>query len=221
MSPLKILITAGPTREPIDPVRYISNRSSGKMGYAIAEAAAEAGHEVELISGPVHLAPPASPLVTITRVETAQEMFEAVEERIGTVQAAILTAAVADYRPVEVSEQKIKKTQQEAPVIRLEKTADILGSCRQVFGFKGVLIGFAAETQKVVEYARDKLDRKECDLIVANDVSRTDIGFDSNANEILLVSAEGERPLPKASKSELARQLIDVMEGLAEAKGKK
>ena len=217
---MKILITAGPTREPIDPVRFISNRSSGKMGYAIAEAAGRSGHEVELISGPVAIPAPHSVHVHTTSVETTREMFEAVEERIGRVDVAIMTAAVADYRPVRVSQQKIKKTQNESPSILLEKTEDILGSARDKMGFSGILIGFAAETEELERYALDKLERKRCDLIVANDVSRSDIGFDSDANEIVLFFSDGKiKRLPRAAKSDLAEQLVEVIESLNASKG--
>lgn len=188
------------------------------MGYAIAEAASEAGYEVDLVTGPVAIPPPSSPLVETVSVETARQMYEAVEKRIALADVAILSAAVSDYRPVEFHDQKIKKTQDEAPVIALERTEDILGSCRNVFGFTGVLVGFAAETEKLAEYATGKLERKKCDLIVANDVSRSDIGFDSASNEIVLFFSSGEvQPLTKAPKSELARQLIHVIEGLVKA----
>tara|TARA_R110002096_G_scaffold238581_2_gene430116 strand:- start:3773 stop:4420 length:648 start_codon:yes stop_codon:yes gene_type:complete len=212
---MKILITAGPTREPIDPVRFISNRSSGKMGFAIAEAAGHAGHEVELISGPVAIQAPHSVHVHTTAVETTREMYDAVAQRIGKMDVAIMTAAVADYRPVTVSENKIKKTQNEAPTIQLEKTEDILGSARDQLGFTGVLVGFAAETEQLERYAKDKLSRKRCDIIVANDVSRSDIGFDSDANEIVLFFADGRvERLPKAAKSDLAGKLVAVIEEL-------
>ncbi len=212
---MKILITAGPTREPIDPVRFISNRSSGKMGFAIAEAAGNAGHDVELIVGPVAIQAPHSVHVHTTAVETTREMYDAVAERINLMDVAIMTAAVADYRPVQVAAQKIKKTQNQAPEIRLEKTEDILGSARDQLGYTGILVGFAAETEHLDRYAVDKLKRKRCDLIVANDVSRQDIGFDSDANEISLFFADGRvERLPKAAKSELARRLIEEIERL-------
>lgn len=215
---MKILITAGPTREPIDPVRFISNRSSGRMGYAIAAAAGQAGHEVWLISGPVAIQTPNSPNVRTITVETTRQMYDAVAKRIQDVDVAIMSAAVADYRPVHVAEQKIKKTRNEAPTILLEKTEDILGSAREPLGFNGILVGFAAETEKLEEYARDKLKRKRCDLIVANDVSRKDIGFDSDANEIVLFYADGRSlALPKASKSQLAIQLVEAVAALAES----
>ncbi|MFT5465646.1 MAG: phosphopantothenoylcysteine synthetase/decarboxylase [Verrucomicrobiales bacterium] len=209
---MKFLITAGPTREPIDPVRFLSNRSSGKFGYAIASAAAEAGHEVVLISGPVAIPAPIQPHVRVITVETTRQMYEAVEARIREMDVAIMTAAVADYRPTHFEPNKIKKTQNANPVIHLEKTEDILGSARETMGFGGVLVGFAAETERLAEYATDKLERKRCDLIVANDVSRKDIGFDSDLNEISLFFAGGKSQLlPRRSKAELAVELVEII----------
>ena len=209
------MITAGPTREPIDPVRFITNRSSGKMGFAIAEAAARVGHVVDLVSGPVAIAAPVHPNVRLIQVETTRQMFDAVAERIGSADVAVMSAAVADYRPVEVQTQKIKKANRGELVLRLEATEDILGSARSPFGFEGLLVGFAAETERLEEHARDKLVRKRCDLIVANDVSRSDIGFDSDANEVLLIHGDGRtHPLPKGGKSALARDLVRIIEGL-------
>ena len=148
---MHFLITAGPTREPLDPVRYLTNRSSGRMGYALAEAARDAGHEVTLISGPVFL--PAPTGIKLVKVETAREMFEAVQTHIASADVAIFAAAVAIYRPVMKAEQKIKKSA-ETLTLELERTEDILGSARSVFGFKGCLVGFAAETEKLVEHAQ-------------------------------------------------------------------
>jgi phosphopantothenoylcysteine synthetase/decarboxylase len=206
---MKVLITAGPTREAIDPVRYVSNRSSGKMGFALAAAAREAGHEVVLISGPVGLATP----VGVERVEvvSAREMHEAVKREIVGCQVAIFAAAVADYRPVAVAEQKIKKSGARL-TLELERTEDILGSAREPFGFAGLLVGFAAETERLVEHAMDKLRRKRCDLIIANDVSQPGIGFDSGENAVTLCLASGEvRELPQQSKEGLARELMGVI----------
>jgi phosphopantothenoylcysteine synthetase/decarboxylase len=209
---MHFLITAGPTREPIDPVRYISNRSSGRMGYALAQAALELGHTVTLVSGPVNLVTPSG--ATLQNVETAQQMYDAVHAHLPHAQAAIFSAAVADYRPVHVAGQKIKKNAADMS-IQLERTPDILGSARTVFGYKGILCGFAAETQDLQRYALEKLQRKGCDLLVANDVSQPGIGFDSSENEVTLFYATGRvQPLLRASKLELARQIIQVMEGL-------
>jgi len=203
---MRILITAGPTREALDPVRYLSNRSSGRMGYAIAEAAVEAGHEVVLVSGPVSLAKPAG--VEVIAVESARQMFEAVQKSLAGCDVAIFAAAVADYRPVNVSEQKIKK-KGERLVLELERTEDILGSARSVFGFRGVLAGFAAESEKLVEHAREKLERKGCDVIIANDITQPGIGFDSQENAVTLcLPGDQTIHLPQQSKSSLAREII-------------
>ncbi len=211
---MRILITAGPTREAIDPVRYISNRSSGKMGYAIAEAAVEAGHEVILISGPTNLGAPVG--LEMIPVESARDMYEAVRNRLDdSVGAGIFCAAVADYRPRSVPDRKIKK-KEAAMSIELEPTDDILGSVRSAFGFGGVLVGFAAETNDMEANALEKLERKGCDLLVANDVSRKDIGFDRDANEVQLFFKDGRREsLPMQSKAELGVTLVKVVEAMA------
>jgi len=212
---MRFLITAGPTREPIDPVRYLSNRSSGKMGYALAAAALAKGHEVLLISGPVAI--PAPDGATLVRVETAQEMYHAVADAIVNADAAIFCAAVADYRIAEVAEEKIKKTG-ETLNLTLVKNPDILGSARSVFGFEGLLVGFAAETEKLAEHALDKLRRKDCDLLVANDVSRTDIAFDRDENEVELFYRDGRHEtLAQASKAAIAADLVGRVESLREA----
>jgi len=203
---LTILITAGPTREAIDPVRFLSNKSSGKMGYALAEAATEAGHRVILISGPTQLDLPDR--VDFIPVESAADMYDAVEHWIGKADIAIFAAAVADYRPVSVPDQKIKKTS-DTMTLKLVKNKDILGSVRSSFRFKGALVGFAAETENLEDNARDKLERKKCDLIVANDVSRTDIGFDTYENEVLLVFPDRTEQPPKDSKHHLAHVILD------------
>lgn len=207
---MKILITAGPTREAIDPVRYLSNRSSGKMGFALAEAAAQRDHEVILISGPVHL--PTPPRVARVDVITAQEMYEAVVRHLAGVEVAILSAAVADYRPKEVLGQKFKKSAGEW-TLTLEPAPDILGSMRRPLGFGGYLVGFAAETENLLPNAMDKLQRKSCDLMVANDVSRHDIGFDQPENAVTLLFRDGDQEsLPKTSKQSLANTILDRIE---------
>jgi phosphopantothenoylcysteine decarboxylase/phosphopantothenate--cysteine ligase len=206
---VKILITAGPTREAIDPVRYLSNRSSGKMGYAIASEAVRAGHEVTLITGPVSLLPPDN--LKVVEIESAQQLFEAVEENIAAVDVAIMTAAVADYRPIHVADEKIKKTDC-SMTLELECTPDTLGSARSVFEFSGLLVGFAAETTNVAINARAKLDRKGCDMIVANDVSQPGIGFDSDHNAVtIFFSDEGSTVIPKASKQAIANELVRII----------
>jgi phosphopantothenate-cysteine ligase/phosphopantothenoylcysteine decarboxylase/phosphopantothenate--cysteine ligase len=203
---MRFLITAGPTREPIDPVRFLSNRSSGRMGYALAEAACEAGHEVVLISGPVTI--PAPEGVQLVRVETARDMFDAVQCHLGGSDAAIFSAAVADYRPVHFAAQKIKKSADKL-TLELERTEDILGSARSTLGFRGFLVGFAAETENLIAHAMEKLERKGCDMIVANDVSQAGIGFDSAENEVTLCLPGGRTiALPRQSKTALARVLI-------------
>ena len=205
---VKFLITAGPTQEAIDPVRYLTNRSSGKMGYALAAAAARKGHEVILISGPTCLDIP--PGVDFLPVQSAADMFTAVQSQIPRADIGVFAAAVADYRPAEVAEQKIKKTG-ETLTLDLVRNPDILGSARSAFGFEGILVGFAAETENLEENARGKLTRKGCDLIVANDVSRKDIGFDSSQNEVLLVYPGHSDPLPKDEKEHLAYHILDAI----------
>ena len=212
---MNFLITAGPTREAIDPVRYLSNRSSGRMGYALAAAAARKGHHILLISGPSCLDVPVG--VDFLPVESAREMFEAVENHINTADAAIFAAAVADYRPTSVPDQKIKKTG-EFLTLELVRNPDLLGSARSDFGFQGTLVGFAAETEHLETNARDKLSRKACDLIVANDVSRRDIGFDSSQNEVLLVFPDRSEPLPMDEKEHLAYHLLDAIVSLHDSR---
>ena len=216
---MRFLITAGPTREPIDPVRFLSNRSSGKMGWALAEAALEAGHTVVLVSGPVALEAPRG--VEWHRVETAQQMLDAVKSACGAANApdiSIHAAAVADYRPKQVQSRKIKKND-ESLTIELERTPDVLGSMRTEFGFRGLLVGFAAETEDVVPNAQEKLRRKDCDLVIANDVSRADTGFDSEENEVILCFPSGETELlPKQSKRALAHEIVRRVVALAAEK---
>ncbi|HEX2749753.1 MAG TPA: phosphopantothenoylcysteine decarboxylase [Verrucomicrobiales bacterium] len=203
---MHFLITAGPTREAIDPVRFLSNRSSGRMGFALAGAAAAAGHAVTLIAGPVHLDTPAG--VSRVDVTSAQEMYEAVRDHLPAAQTAIFSAAVADYRPAHPETQKIKKSS-ESMTLTLERTPDILGSVRSVFGWRGFLIGFAAETENLLHHARGKLERKGCDLLVANDVSRPGSGFDSTENEVTLLFRDGTvRELPRMSKEALASLIV-------------
>jgi phosphopantothenoylcysteine synthetase/decarboxylase len=203
----RLLVTAGPTREPVDPVRYLSNRSSGRMGYALAAAARDAGWEVTLVSGPVHLTPPSG--IRLVSVETARQMYDAVHHAISAHSVAIFAAAVSDFRPIVPSVEKIKKGQSDRFTIECERTEDILGSARSVFGFRGYLVGFAAETQNLVEHAQEKLRSKQCDLIVGNDVSRPGVGFDSLENEIILCLPGGETfPLPRDSKTALAGIII-------------
>jgi phosphopantothenoylcysteine decarboxylase/phosphopantothenate--cysteine ligase len=201
-----ILITAGPTCEDLDPVRYISNRSSGKMGYAVAEAAAQRGARVILVSGPVNLEAPAG--VERIDVRSAEEMHRDVMNRIASASIAILAAAVADYRPVERHTEKMKKGS--VPLsISLEPTADILAEVARNKGGK-LVVGFAAETDHVAENARKKLTSKNADLIVANDVTAEGAGFDHDTNVVTLFSRDGrDLALPKLTKSEVAERILD------------
>ncbi len=201
-----VLITAGPTCEDLDPVRYITNRSSGKMGYAVAEAAVLRGAKVILVSGPVSLDVPAG--VERIGVRTAKEMHHAVAERIADSSIAILAAAVADYRPTQQHAEKIKKGN--APLtISLEPTTDILAEVAKNKGQK-IVVGFAAETDHVAENARKKLTAKNADLIVGNDVTAEGAGFDQDTNVVTLFSRDGrDLALPKMNKSEVAQQILD------------
>lgn len=205
---MRILITAGPTREPLDPVRFLTNRSSGKMGYALAHAFIHAGHSVLLISGPTALDVPDR--VDFIPVETAADMHQAVKHMLGRVEIAVFTAAVADYTPAVVADQKLKKTAA-GMTLELVRTPDILGAARNEFGFTGTLVGFAAETENLEANARDKLLRKHCDLIVANDVAKPGFGFDSDHNEVLLVYPVDTVALPAASKHDLSHQLVNII----------
>ena len=215
---MRILVTAGPTREAIDPVRYLTNRSSGKMGYAMAAAFAEGGHGVLLISGPTSLDVPDG--VDFLPIESAQEMYEAVKRHIGRMDAAVFAAAVADYRPATVTEQKIKKTG-ETLTLDLVRTRDVLGSVRGDFGFTGTLVGFAAETQNLEANAKEKLKCKGCDLVIANDVSKPGIGFDSDRNEVLLVFPEHVEALPEDEKHHLAPRIVREIERIAAERSSK
>ncbi len=208
--PSHFLITAGPTREPIDPVRYLTNRSSGKMGYAIAEAAAKAGHTVTLVSGPTNIDVPDN--VDFVSVSSAEDMYQAVARRIGKAHVCIMTAAVADYTPTNIAEQKIKKGD-DTLSLELVRTKDILGSARDPLGFDGLLVGFAAETENIAANALSKLERKRCDIIAANDVSQSGIGFNSAENEIILFHSNGRNEaLGKHEKSHLGEMIVAVCE---------
>ncbi len=203
-----VMITAGPTREAIDPVRYISNHSSGKMGYALAQAARELGAEVTLVSGPVNLSTPKS--VTCINVESAQEMLDAVMAKTEMTDIFIGCAAVADYRIADVATNKIKKSN-ETMQIELVRNPDILASVASL-PKPPFTLGFAAETQDVEKYALDKLKRKKLDMIAANDVSNQDIGFNSNDNAVTVYWEQGKQAIPQTSKAQLARQLMLLIE---------
>ncbi len=205
MAGVRLMLTAGPTREAIDPVRYLSNHSSGKMGYALAEAARDLGATVTLVSGPTNLAAPAD--VNTLNVGSALEMHGAVMDRAAEQDIFIACAAVADYRAAEISDQKIKKTGKDEMLIRLEKNPDIVQDVAALV--QGPFtVGFAAETQDVLGYARGKLERKKLDLIAANDVSVPGQGFNADQNAITLIWADGQQQLPLASKQDIARQLM-------------
>ena len=201
-----VLVTAGPTQEPIDPIRFLSNRSSGRMGYALAEAAVARGAQTILISGPVHLREPAG--VEIIRVRTAAEMREAVLSRLEAATIVVMAAAVADYRPTVRHDHKIKKTETSL-YLELELNPDVLA---QVGARKGsrLVIGFAAETDSLLEEARRKLIAKNCDMIVAKQVGLPDTGFETEMNAVTLVLRTGEAiELPRAPKRKIADQIFD------------
>ncbi|MFY0658566.1 MAG: bifunctional phosphopantothenoylcysteine decarboxylase/phosphopantothenate--cysteine ligase CoaBC [Neptunomonas phycophila] len=211
---LRLTITAGPTREPLDPVRYISNHSSGKMGFSLAQAAVSAGAHVTLISGPVNLATPDH--VTRLDINSAQDMLQAAESDTAQCDIFIACAAVADYRPSAVAEHKIKKGKEEIMELHLIKNPDIVATIASKVNAP-FTVGFAAETRDIVSYAQDKLVRKKLDLIIANDVSRTDIGFNSDDNAVTLVTADQVTELPMMRKRQLATSLIDHIAQLYKA----
>jgi len=201
-----VLVTAGPTCEDLDPVRYLTNRSSGKMGYAVAEAAARRGARVILVSGPTSLEAPAG--VERTSIRTAEEMQRAVQEKFPESSIAIFAAAVADYRPVQSFDQKIKRDKQPL-TLSLEATPDILASVAKNKGNR-LIVGFAAETERVAENARKKLTAKNADMIVANDVTAVGAGFDHDTNIVTLFARDGrDLPLPRMSKTEVAQRILD------------
>jgi phosphopantothenoylcysteine decarboxylase/phosphopantothenate--cysteine ligase len=201
-----VLVTAGPTQEPLDPVRYITNRSSGKMGYALAESAAARGARVVLVSGPVSL--PEPPGMEVVHVRTANEMYQAVMEHLKPATIIVKTAAVADYHVSNVPKQKVKKTATRLS-IELDPTIDILAEIGRRKGDR-LLVGFAAETENLVEFARRKLESKNCDLIVGNLVGGEGVGFESDQNEVVMVATTGDvTRVPLASKREVADRIFD------------
>jgi phosphopantothenoylcysteine decarboxylase/phosphopantothenate--cysteine ligase len=209
-----VLITAGPTREPLDPVRYLSNRSSGRMGYALAAQAARRGAAVTLVTGPTHLAPPGG--IRVIPVQTAAEMRDAVLHAAEAATVVIKAAAVADYRPDRAATQKIR-SKQDGLTVALAPTPDILRELAQRKGDR-FLVGFAAETQELHAHARAKLAAKGVDLIVANDVSRSDIGFDAAENEVILLDRwGGALTLPRRPKPEVADLILDRVQELRRA----
>ena len=205
LSGLRLLVTAGPTYEPIDPVRFIGNRSSGRTGYAIAEEAARRGAWVTLVSGPTELPDPFG--CTVVRVRTAEEMHAAAMSAFAAADAVIASAAVSDMRPAEIRSHKLKKSDAPDPLV-LERTRDILAEMGEHKGDR-VLIGFAAESRDLIDAARDKLERKNLDLVVANDITIEGLGFGAVRNRVSLVSASGVEDLPVMTKGALAREICD------------
>ena len=210
---MRFVVTAGPTREAIDPVRFISNRSSGKMGYAIAEAALARGHDVTLISGPASLAAPrGTQLVSIT---TSDELYDAVHRAMRACDVLVMCAAVSDYKPAAPANRKLRK--RKAPfALKLIPTTDVLASLPKE-NRRYLVVGFAAETHDLKINAQKKLRRKNCDLIVANDVSRNDSGMESDENEVVIFSRNGEsQKISRTSKKIIARELVKIISKMFE-----
>jgi phosphopantothenoylcysteine decarboxylase/phosphopantothenate--cysteine ligase len=209
----RMIVTAGPTYEDVDPVRFIGNRSSGRMGFAIAAEAAQRGAHVTLVAGPTPIDPPAA--VDVVRVRRAAEMHTAVMERAAAADAVIMAAAVADYTPERVADQKVRKGADTVTLV-LTRTPDILADlgARRGDEARPVLVGFAAETEEVLARGRAKLREKRADFIVANDVSRSDAGFDVDTNAVTIISADGAETLPLQSKRRVAAEILDRVERL-------
>lgn len=205
---MKLLVTAGPTREPLDPVRFLSNRSTGRMGCAIATCAVERGHEVKLVAGPISVVAPAG--VDVCRVTTAVEMLDAVRQRISWCDVLVMAAAVADWRPAGYSRKKLKKDDMTG-VLQLERTEDILSAVGRLKEHR-LFVGFAAETGDLVSEARKKLAGKKLDLIVANEVGKPGTGFESETNKAVLVDRWSENDLPVMSKTDLAERILEWVE---------
>lgn len=206
-----VIVTAGGTRERLDPVRFLTNDSSGKMGYAVAEAAQQAGATVILITAPTRLTPPAG--VTVVPIQSTSDLAQAVLERFPQADALVMAAAVADFQPLDVADQKIKKSaDNDELILKLRKTPDILAEVAKIKQPHQVTVGFAAETQNLLANAQHKLHSKSLDLLAANDVSRTDIGFNSDDNQVTLIGANGEEiQTPKTSKHQIATLLVDQL----------
>lgn len=214
---LRIVVTAGPTREPIDPVRYIGNRSSGRMGYEVAAAAWRRGADVVLVTGPSHLDPPSG--VDVRRVETAAEMREAVAAALPHANALVMAAAVADFRPADPADEKLKKEAGGLPTVDLERTADVLASTRELRRRDAVVVGFALETQDVVANGRRKLVAKGLDLLVVNDAREPGAGFEVATNRVTFLEPDrDDDELPLMSKAEVADRILDRVEALIAAK---
>ena len=211
LSGKKILITAGPTQEPIDPVRFITNRSSGKMGYSLVEAALDSGANVTLISGPVNIEPPSN--CNFVSIKTAKEMYDAVMHHISGMDVYIGTAAVSDYSPAKASDSKIKKDGSNSPmVLELKENQDILKSVSELEQ-RPYVVGFAAETNDLIKNAEKKLSNKNLDLIIANDVSNKEIGFDSDDNEVTLITEKEKYLIERQNKRKVSKKIIDFISG--------
>ena len=209
LSGKKVLITAGPTQEPIDPVRFITNRSSGKMGYSLVEAALESGANVTLISGPVNIDPPSN--CNFVSIKTAKEMFDAVMHHISGMDVYIGTAAVSDYSPAKASDSKIKKDGSSSPMfLELKENQDILKSVSELEQ-RPYVVGFAAETNDLIKNAEKKLSTKNLDLIIANDVSNKEIGFDSDDNEVTLITEKEKYLIERQNKRKVSKKIIDFI----------
>ena len=215
MEGLHVMVTAGPSREALDPVRYISNRSSGKMGYAIAQAAQKRGAEVTLLSGPVALAAPQG--VKLVSFTTTQELLDKASELAAAQDVLIQAAAPADYRAKEIAPQKIKKQGGEPMTFTLVENPDVAATLGRAKKAGQVFVGFAAETNDVLAHAQDKLVRKNLDMIVANDVTRPGAGFDVDTNIVTLITKEGQEALPMMSKAEVADRILDHVLALRQA----
>jgi phosphopantothenoylcysteine decarboxylase/phosphopantothenate--cysteine ligase len=211
-----VLITAGPTREKIDPVRYLTNRSSGRMGYAMAEAALRRGARVLLVSGPTALKPPGA--AEVTNVETAQQMKDAVLRLLPEATIVIKTAAVSDYSVVNPPTQKMKRKEKQNLTLELQPTSDILAEIARQKTSQ-LVIGFAAETENVVENARKKLLSKKLDAIVVNDVSREGVGFDSDRNAVTIITSAETIPVPETTKWEVAQRVLDQVAAIKQKRG--
>jgi phosphopantothenoylcysteine decarboxylase/phosphopantothenate--cysteine ligase len=210
---LKVLVTAGGTREPIDSVRFVGNRSSGRMGFALADEAAALGAEVTVIAANVGLA--RTPGVRYVDVATAAELQEACQPHFARADVLLMAAAVADYRPATPADSKLKKDAREELVVALERTPDILSGLAAIRRPDQTVVGFAAEHgEGAVAYGRDKLARKGLDAVVVNDIARADIGFEGSENEVTIVTAAGERHVPRAPKVEIARAILEAVAGL-------
>ncbi len=206
MNGKKVLVTAGPTQEAIDPVRYITNHSTGKMGYAIARHCMLRGADVTLVTGPTHLAPP--PFVTVVPILSAKDMFDAITSRADEQDIIIKSAAVADYRPATVADEKMKKSG-EVLTMELEKTNDILKYLGEHKKEGQFLCGFSMETENMIENSRAKLQKKNLDMIVANNLKQTGAGFGTDTNIVTLITKEEEIELPMMSKDEVAKEIVN------------